>query len=88
MKELLALTGYIRGGVTVLGAKKAFPVFADETIQLWDSISSLSRHPRDPDHSAAGRLPARYRSRDGRHCARQKLIHICLKALRFPAQLS
>jgi Cys-tRNA(Pro)/Cys-tRNA(Cys) deacylase len=23
----------------VLGAKKAFPVFADETIQLWDSIS-------------------------------------------------
>jgi Cys-tRNA(Pro)/Cys-tRNA(Cys) deacylase len=33
------LTGYIRGGVTVLGAKKAFPVFADETIQLWDSIS-------------------------------------------------
>jgi Cys-tRNA(Pro)/Cys-tRNA(Cys) deacylase len=39
VKELLALTGYIRGGVTVLGAKKAFPVFADETIQLWDSIS-------------------------------------------------
>jgi Cys-tRNA(Pro)/Cys-tRNA(Cys) deacylase len=23
----------------VLGARKAFPVFADETIQLWDSIS-------------------------------------------------
>ena len=39
VKELLALTGYIRGGVTVLGAKKAFPVFADETVQLWDSIS-------------------------------------------------
>lgn len=39
VKELLALTGYIRGGVTVLGAKKAFPVFADETIELWDSIS-------------------------------------------------
>jgi len=39
VKELLALTGYIRGGVTVLGAKKAFPVFADETIQLWDAIS-------------------------------------------------
>jgi Cys-tRNA(Pro)/Cys-tRNA(Cys) deacylase len=39
VKELLALTGYIRGGVTVLGARKAFPVFADETIQLWDSIS-------------------------------------------------
>jgi len=39
VKELLALTGYIRGGVTVLGAKKAFPVFTDETVQLWDSIS-------------------------------------------------
>jgi Cys-tRNA(Pro)/Cys-tRNA(Cys) deacylase len=39
VKELQALTGYIRGGVTVLGAKKAFPVFADETMQLWDSIS-------------------------------------------------
>jgi len=39
VKDLQALTGYIRGGVTVLGAKKPFPVFADETIQLWDKIS-------------------------------------------------
>lgn len=39
VKDLLALTGYIRGGVTVLAARKAFPVFADETIQMWDSIS-------------------------------------------------
>jgi Cys-tRNA(Pro)/Cys-tRNA(Cys) deacylase len=39
VKELQGLTGYIRGGVTVLGAKKAFPVFVDETIQLWDAIS-------------------------------------------------
>lgn len=39
VKKLQGLTGYIRGGVTVLGAKKAFPVFADETIQLWDLIS-------------------------------------------------
>jgi Cys-tRNA(Pro)/Cys-tRNA(Cys) deacylase len=39
VKDLQPLTGYIRGGVTVLGAKKAFPVFADETIQLWDRIS-------------------------------------------------
>jgi Cys-tRNA(Pro)/Cys-tRNA(Cys) deacylase len=39
VKDLQPLTGYIRGGVTVLGAKKAFPVFADETIQLWDKIS-------------------------------------------------
>jgi Cys-tRNA(Pro)/Cys-tRNA(Cys) deacylase len=39
VKELLGLTGYIRGGVTVLGDRKAFPVLADETIQLWDAIS-------------------------------------------------
>jgi Cys-tRNA(Pro)/Cys-tRNA(Cys) deacylase len=39
VKELQSLTGYIRGGVTVLGAKKAFPVFADETIEMWDRIS-------------------------------------------------
>jgi Cys-tRNA(Pro)/Cys-tRNA(Cys) deacylase len=39
VKELQALTGYIRGGVTVLCAKKAFPAYADETLQLWDRIS-------------------------------------------------
>ncbi|HSM85370.1 MAG TPA: Cys-tRNA(Pro) deacylase [Candidatus Limnocylindrales bacterium] len=39
LKEVHPLTGYIRGGVTVPGAKKAFPVYADETIQLWDRIS-------------------------------------------------
>jgi len=33
------LTGYIRGGVTALGAKKDYPVIADETIVLWDAIS-------------------------------------------------
>lgn len=39
LKEVQPLTGYIRGGVTVLGAKKAYPVYADETIQLWEMIS-------------------------------------------------
>ena len=39
LKEVQPLTGYIRGGVTVLGAKKAYPVFADETIELFDAIS-------------------------------------------------
>jgi Cys-tRNA(Pro)/Cys-tRNA(Cys) deacylase len=39
LKEVLPLTGYIRGGVTALAAKKAFPVVADETIELWDVIS-------------------------------------------------
>jgi Cys-tRNA(Pro)/Cys-tRNA(Cys) deacylase len=39
LKEVLPLTGYIRGGVTVLGAKKDYPVYADETIELWDVVS-------------------------------------------------
>ena len=39
LKEVQPLTGYIRGGVTVLGAKKEYPVFADETMELWDVIS-------------------------------------------------
>ena len=39
MKELLGLTGYIRGGVTALASKKAYPIFADETIELFDVIS-------------------------------------------------
>jgi Cys-tRNA(Pro)/Cys-tRNA(Cys) deacylase len=39
LKEVQPLTGYIRGGVTVLGARKDYPVYADETIELWDVIS-------------------------------------------------
>jgi Cys-tRNA(Pro)/Cys-tRNA(Cys) deacylase len=37
--EVQPLTGYIRGGVTVFGAKKPYPAFADETIELFDEIS-------------------------------------------------
>jgi Cys-tRNA(Pro)/Cys-tRNA(Cys) deacylase len=39
LKEVQPLTGYIRGGVTVFGAKKPFPVFVDETAILFDKIS-------------------------------------------------
>ncbi|HKD83495.1 MAG TPA: Cys-tRNA(Pro) deacylase [Terriglobales bacterium] len=39
LKQLQPLTGYIRGGVTVLGAKKEYRVFVDETIELWDTVS-------------------------------------------------
>jgi Cys-tRNA(Pro)/Cys-tRNA(Cys) deacylase len=39
VKELQALTGYIRGGVTAMAAKRDFPVYADETIELFDVIS-------------------------------------------------
>ena len=39
LKEVQPLTGYIRGGVTALGAKKAYPVFVDETLELFDVVS-------------------------------------------------
>jgi Cys-tRNA(Pro)/Cys-tRNA(Cys) deacylase len=39
LKEVEPLTGYIRGGVTVLAARKPFRAFADETIELFDVIS-------------------------------------------------
>lgn len=39
LKDVEPLTGYIRGGVTVMAAKTAFAAFADETIELFDAIS-------------------------------------------------
>src|SRR5271156_4028872 len=39
VKELQALTGYIRGGVTALAAKRDYPVFVHETIELFDVVS-------------------------------------------------
>ena len=39
LKDIQPLTGYIRGGVTVFGAKKNFPVYVDETVELFDIVS-------------------------------------------------
>jgi Cys-tRNA(Pro)/Cys-tRNA(Cys) deacylase len=39
LKEVLALTGYIRGGVSPVGARKPYPVYLDETADLWDAVS-------------------------------------------------
>jgi Cys-tRNA(Pro)/Cys-tRNA(Cys) deacylase len=39
LKEVQPLTGYIRGGVTALAAKKDYPVFVDENIQLFEVVS-------------------------------------------------
>lgn len=38
VKDLFALTGYIRGGCSPLGMKKKYPVFIDETAQLHDIV--------------------------------------------------
>ncbi len=39
LKDVQPLTGYVRGGVTIFGAKKPYPVFIDETAILFDRIS-------------------------------------------------
>ena len=39
LKEVQPLTGYIRGGVTALACKRNYPVFVDETAQLFDLIA-------------------------------------------------
>ena len=38
LKDVQPVTGYIRGGVTALGMKKTFPVWVDETMELWDEV--------------------------------------------------
>ncbi len=38
MKELLSVTGYIRGGCSPVGMKKKFPTYIDETALLFDEI--------------------------------------------------
>lgn len=39
MKELLSLTGYIRGGCSPVGMKKKYPTFFDETALLFEEIA-------------------------------------------------
>ncbi len=39
LKEVQALTGYIRGGVTAIAGKRDYPVYLDETAELFDVIS-------------------------------------------------
>ena len=39
VKDLLATTGYIRGGCSPIGMKKRYPTYIDETCQLYDCIA-------------------------------------------------
>lgn len=55
VKELLGLTGYIRGGCSPVGMKKKYPTTFDETALLWDMIAvsagerghQMLLHPQD-----------------------------------------
>ncbi|HEX2869044.1 MAG TPA: Cys-tRNA(Pro) deacylase [Ignavibacteriales bacterium] len=38
VKELLPLTGYIRGGCSPIGMKKSYPTYIDETAEIFDEI--------------------------------------------------
>ncbi|MFZ0455854.1 MAG: Cys-tRNA(Pro) deacylase [Ignavibacteriaceae bacterium] len=38
VKDLLPVTGYVRGGCSPIGMKKNFPTYIEETIQLFDKI--------------------------------------------------
>ena len=39
MKELPAVAGYVRGACSPIGMKKKFPLFIDETCELYDKIA-------------------------------------------------
>jgi Cys-tRNA(Pro)/Cys-tRNA(Cys) deacylase len=38
VKDLLPLTGYIRGGCSPIGMKKQYPTYIEETAQIFDKI--------------------------------------------------
>ena len=56
LKEVEPLTGYIRGGVTALACKKAYPVYLDETAQLVRRDLDLGGHAGPPDPARPRRL--------------------------------
>ncbi|MEO7329205.1 MAG: Cys-tRNA(Pro) deacylase [Minicystis sp.] len=64
LKEVQPLTGYVRGGVTALGAKKEYPVYVDETAEILDLISvsagargtQIFLHPGDYLRAVKGTL--------------------------------
>ena len=64
LKEVLPLTGYIRGGCSPLGAKKHYPVFLEESASQWERIAisagqrgmQILLSPQDLLQATAGQL--------------------------------
>jgi Cys-tRNA(Pro)/Cys-tRNA(Cys) deacylase len=73
LKEVQPLTGYVRGGVTALAGKKDYPVFVDETVELFDVISvsagargtQILLAPADYLRTTRGTLGAIAQEKDG-----------------------
>jgi len=73
LKEVQPLTGYIRGGVTALAGRKAYPVYADETLELFDQVSvsagirgtQLILAPTDYIRATGAKLGPIARAKDG-----------------------
>ena len=65
LKEVTPLTGYVRGGVTALAAKKEYPTYVDETATLFDRVSVSAGARGTADCPRAGRLRARNASQAG-----------------------
>jgi Cys-tRNA(Pro)/Cys-tRNA(Cys) deacylase len=59
LKDVQPLTGYIRGGVTLFGARKPYPVYIDETAILFDQISVSAGARGTQLILSPRRLPAR-----------------------------
>ncbi len=66
LKEVQPLTGYIRGGVTAIACKKAYPVYIDELVEIFDLISvsagqrglQILLHPADYLRATEGTVAA------------------------------
>ena len=39
VKDMLSITGYIRGGCSPIGMKKKFPTYIEETAQLFETVT-------------------------------------------------
>ena len=63
--DLERITGYRRGGVTVIGAKKRLPVYLDTSAVDADRIAVSAGAPGLQVVLAAGRLPRRHRRHPG-----------------------
>ena len=62
MKELLPVTGYVRGGCSPIGMKKRFPIYLDKSAGEYEKIAvsaGMRRRPGDPVPGGSGEVCGR-----------------------------